>query len=103
MASIIIVPLAKGWTGENRVFYDVNISVDLSGFNRDLSGDLICTVSGTAGKAAVALVVVQLLTSAGALGIFIAVFFIGVVLRLLVRPFIGGAWRDRQDHSDGGA
>lgn len=47
-------------------------------------------------------IVVQFFTSAGALGIFVAVFFIGVVLRLLVRPFIGGAWQDRQDHSDGG-
>lgn len=36
----------------------------------------------------------QLFGIAGALPIYIAMFFIGVVLRLIVRPFIGSAWRD---------
>lgn len=36
----------------------------------------------------------QLFGTAGALPIYIAMFFIGVVLRLIVRPFIGAAWRD---------
>lgn len=36
----------------------------------------------------------RILSSAGALTIYIAMFFIGVVLRLVVRPFIGEAHKD---------
>lgn len=45
----------EGSHGENRVFYDVNVSVDLTGVNRTLTGDLILTCAGTGATVSVAL------------------------------------------------
>lgn len=45
----------EGSDGENSVFYEIDVSVDLSGVNRTLTDDLIVCVEGTAGRVAVAL------------------------------------------------
>lgn len=42
-------------TGENRVFYDINVRVDLTGVNRTLTDELVFTVAGTSGSISCAL------------------------------------------------
>lgn len=45
----------EGNVGENRVFYDVNVRVDLTGVNRTLTDELVLTVAGSSSNASVAL------------------------------------------------
>lgn len=43
------------WHSENDVYYDVNIRVDLTGFNRVVADDLVVSLAGTSGRVTVAL------------------------------------------------